>query len=335
MRRLIRRGFRNINVLIVGANKEAEELIEEIKRKPHLGLKVIGILDKTKAGNEVNGVKVLGDVSRFEEVCKKYFIDEVFITVSSPQLISDVMREARNLRIAVRVVPAGFKDALARMEVYKFGMFPLLTYKEKEIHPAELVGKRIFDIIVSFILLVLLLPLFLIIAFLIKLDSPGPVFFVQKRMGRKGRIFNFYKFRTMVKDAEKLKPLLRDKNEAKGGVIFKIRDDPRITRVGKVLRRYSLDELPQLINVLKGDMSLVGPRPFVIEESQKIEYKFFSRLNIRPGITGMAQVRGRSDLSFHKWVKWDLWYVNNWSFLLDLRILWWTISVVLRRKGAY
>ncbi|HDM08880.1 MAG TPA: hypothetical protein ENF97_02000, partial [Candidatus Omnitrophica bacterium] len=175
LRRLIRRGFRNINVLIIGANKEAEELIEEIKRKPHLGLKVIGILDKTKAGNEVNGVKVLGDVSRFEEVCKKYFIDEVFITVSSPQLISDVMRKARNLRIAVRVVPAGFKDALARMEVYKFGMFPLLTYKEKEIHPAELVGKRIFDIVVSLLLLILLSTLFLIIALLIKLDSPVPV----------------------------------------------------------------------------------------------------------------------------------------------------------------
>ena len=335
LRYLIRKDSHNINVLIIGENKEAEELIEEIKRKPHLGLKVIGILDKAKIENKVNGVKVLGDISQFEEVCKKYFIDEVFITTSSQKLISDIMRKARNLRIAVRVVPIGFKDALVRIEIHKLGMVPLLTYKEKEIHPAELVGKRIFDITISLTLLILLSPFFLIIALLIKLDSPGPVFFVQKRMGRKGRIFNFYKFRTMVKDAEKLKPLLRDKNEVKGGVIFKIKDDPRVTRIGRFLRKYSLDELPQLVNVLKGDMSLVGPRPFLVEESQKIEYKFLSRLDIRPGITGMAQVRGRSDLSFYRWVKWDLWYVNNWSFLLDLKILWWTISAVLKRKGAY
>lgn len=201
--------------------------------------------------------------------------------------------------------------------------------------PAGSVSKRIFDVIVSSFLLFILFPFFLLIAILIKLDSPGSVFFIQRRIGWRGRVFSCYKFRTMIKDAEKLKVSLMDKNEAEGGVIFKMKDDPRVTRVGRILRRYSLDELPQLINVLKGDMSLVGPRPFPVDESKRIDSKYLLRFEVRPGMTGMAQVRGRSVLSFHKWMRWDLWYVNNWSFLLDLKILWWTISAVLRRKGAY
>ena len=139
----------------------------------------------------------------------------------------------------------------------------------------------------------------------------------------------------MVDDAEKKKEQLLQKNEIRDGVIFKIKKDPRITRVGRFLRRYSFDELPQLFNVLRGDMSLVGPRPFPIDESARFKYRHMPRLNMRPGITGLPQVKGRSELSFHQWVKWDLWYIHNWSFRLDLQILLWTIPAVLKGKGAY
>jgi lipopolysaccharide/colanic/teichoic acid biosynthesis glycosyltransferase len=166
------------------------------------------------------------------------------------------------------------------------------------------------------------------------LESFGPVLYVSKRSGRKGVIFNFYKFRSMVENADNFKNVLKDKSEVKGP-IFKIRKDPRLTRVGSFLRKYSLDELPQLINVFKGDMSLVGPRPFPVEESQQIEYKHIPRLNIKPGITGLAQIKGRSDLSFSHWMRWDNWYLHNWSLGLDIKILLWTIPVVLKGKGAY
>ena len=146
--------------------------------------------------------------------------------------------------------------------------------------------------------------------------------------------FDFYKFRSMVKDADEHKETLRKKSEV-DGPIFKIRNDPRLTTVGKILRRYSLDELPQLFNVIKGDMSLVGPRPFPIEESENFENKHIPRLNIRPGMTGLAQVKGRSDLKFDNCIRWDMWYIANWSLWLDLKILLWTIPAVLKGKGAY
>jgi len=159
-------------------------------------------------------------------------------------------------------------------------------------------------------------------------------FYISKRSGKKGRIFNMYKFRSMIKNAENLRDALSCKSEVEGP-IFKIRRDPRLTRVGKILRKYSLDELPQLFNVLKGDMGLVGPRPFPVEESSKIEYKHIPRLNVRPGLTGLAQVKGRSNLKFNQWMRWDVWYVENWSLGLDARIILWTIPAVLRGKGAY
>ena len=211
----------------------------------------------------------------------------------------------------------------------------MLTYKERKHHPAEFFLKRLFDFFVSLALLVILFPVFLVIIIMIKYDSPGPILYIQKRSGFKGRIFDFYKFRSMVKGADSLKESLAEKNESHGKVIFKIRKDPRTTKIGKFLRKYSLDELPQIINVLRGDMSLVGPRPFPVAESQKMSDDHLQRLAVRPGITGLAQVKGRSDLSFYRWAKWDLWYVNNWSFGLDFYVLWQTLPVVLKAKGAY
>jgi lipopolysaccharide/colanic/teichoic acid biosynthesis glycosyltransferase len=195
--------------------------------------------------------------------------------------------------------------------------------------------KRFLDLFVSLAILFFLSPIFAIIGFLIKIDSTGPVFYAQKRMGERGRIFKFYKFRSMAINSEQIKSNLLAKNEVKDGIIFKIREDPRITTVGRILRRYSIDELPQLINVIKGEMSLVGPRPFPVDESNKIGYRHIPRLNIKPGVTGLAQIKGRSDLTFKQWMRWDNWYLNNWSLGFDIKILFWTIPAILKGRGAY
>jgi exopolysaccharide biosynthesis polyprenyl glycosylphosphotransferase len=335
LRYLVKRGFHNFNVLIVGTNKVARLLVEEIRRHPYLGLNIVGAVDDVKGRSDWD-VPLLGGLDDFADVCRKHFIDEVYITLPSDQNgTGKIMRLARTMPIAVRIVPADFEAAHRLIELSYLGFVPLLTYEERDLRSTELVIKRVFDMIVAFLLLLVLAPVFLVIGVLIKLDSPGPVFYAQKRMGKQGKNFNIYKFRSMRDGAEALKSQLLEKNEMKGGIIFKLKKDPRITRMGRLLRRHSLDELPQLFNVLRGDMSLVGPRPFPVEESRRFEVCHMPRWRIKPGITGLAQVRGRSDLSLSHWVRWDLWYIKNWSFWLDLRILSQTLPTVLKGKGAY
>ncbi len=335
VRHLISKGYNNFNVLIIGAGKMGRALFNTIAKHPFLGLNVKGFLDDFKESSNLE-VPVIGKINNFEKICRQQFIDEVFITIPSERnIVSRIINMSKKVNVGVRVVPDNFEEPLNLAESGNIGFIPVLTYKKGKRHPAEFALKRFFDFSVSLVLLVLLSPVFVVLSLLIKLDSKGKIFYVQKRMGKKGSIFNFYKFRSMVSNADKLKDSLNDKNEVDGGIIFKMKEDPRITRIGKFMRRYSLDELPQLFNVLKGDMSLVGPRPFPVEESKKFEYNHIPRLNIRPGITGLSQVRGRSELSFKKWVKWDLWYLNNWSFGLDLLILWWTVPAVFKGKGAY
>jgi len=335
VRRLIAKGYSNKNVLIVGVGKVGKLVWKEIQRNPHFGLRVIGFLDDN-GGQLKEGPSVVGKLTDFFRIAKRHFIDEVIITIpSEKKVIANLIEQAKGLRLGVKIVPEDFEQALLTLEVNYLGMMPLLTYKERKPHPTEIALKRLFDFAVALLFLTLLFPLFIIVAILIKLDSRGPVFYIQERAGYKGSPFNFYKFRSMVREADSLKANLMDKNESKGNVIFKMKKDPRITRIGRFLRKYSIDEFPQMFNVLKGDMSLVGPRPFPVEESQKLESNHLERLTIRPGITGLAQIKGRSDLSFYRWGKWDLWYVNNWSFGLDFLILWWTVPVVLGAKGAY
>lgn len=335
LRYLIRQGFHNFNVLIVGTNEMTPLILEEINRNFFLGLKLAGILTKPEEKPSVD-LPILGNLDDFEAVCKKYFIDEVFISSSTDaDSLSKIVKMAKNMHLGIRVIPLNFEEAPLSLGICHIGIVPLLTYKEREFHPTEFFGKRAFDVVLSLILLIILFPLFILISLLILFDDGRPIFYVQKRMGRKGEVFNFYKFRSMVKNADELKSSMLKKNEVKNGVIFKIKKDPRITRIGRILRRYSFDELPQLFNVLKGNMSLVGPRPFPIAETQKIDASYIMRLNIRPGVTGLAQIKGRSDLPFSHWMKWDLWYINNWTFGIDLRILWWTLSAVFKGKGAY
>jgi len=208
----------------------------------------------------------------------------------------------------------------------------LLKRSNGDLTPFLLV-KKSFDVALSFVLLVLLSPLFLLVAILIKLNSKGPVFFTQERVGFNKRRFKLFKFRTMVDNAEKLREELEEQNEVSGPV-FKIKNDPRITPIGKWLRRISMDELPQLINVLKGEMSLVGPRPPIPSEVERYEWKDRRRLSMKPGITCLWQINGRSNIPFEKWMKLDKEYIDNWSLWLDLKILAKTIPAIIRGSGA-
>ncbi len=335
LRHMIAKGFHNINVLIVGAGKVGTIIVDAIKSSPWWGLRPVGFLDD-RVNLPVAGVPVLGRLDDFFNIAKKSFIDEVIITIPSErQAVSRLIQEARRLNLGVRIVPENFDLPPLDMQISSLGFMPLLTYQERRHHPGELAAKRLFDFCVSAIALIMLLPFFAVIAALVKLDSKGPVFFRQKRVGYKGKIFNCYKFRSMVDGAERMKPELLHKNEVKDGYMFKIRQDPRLTRIGRFLRRYSIDELPQFFNVLKGDMSLVGTRPPTVDEVELYNPFQMERLSIRPGITGLAQIRGRSELHFRQWVRWDLWYIHNWSFYLDLSILFATLPVVSQKKGAY
>ena len=334
IRRLIISGLMKKKALIVGSGPMALELIEEINNSTHLGLEIVGFLDENTQST-VYGQRVLGRIKDFEGVVRKNFIEEVLVTdIHDKEKINFLLQKSREMNIGLRLVMDSFNFSFDKILLNYIGYIPILTCHEKSLHGTDQQAKRVMDFFVSFALLAVLLPFFLIISVLIKLDSPGPVFYISRRCGKNGRIFNFYKFRSMYNDAHELKESIRHRSDV-SGPIFKIKNDPRITRLGRFMRRWSIDELPQLINVLKGDMSLVGPRPPTPDEVEKYEPWQLQRLNITPGITCLWQIRGRSELSFYKWMKLDLWYINNWSFGLDMMILWRTVPAVIRGKGAY
>ncbi len=329
------RGYYNQNVLIVGAGQAGIALVSEIESCPHLGLKVVGFFDNYKHGRIAGHPVLSHTIAEFPHVLQKYFIDEIYITIPSERaLVSQVIAACRQMQKTAHVLADNFTLPVYNLELQHVGIMPMIKYLGARQHGTDLYVKRMLDVCLAVIGLIVLAPIFLVIAIAIKADSPGPVFYVSKRCGKKGRMFHFYKFRSMIDGADTQKASLRDQSEVTGP-IFKMRDDPRITRVGRLLRRYSLDELPQLWNVLKGDMSLVGPRPPTPDEVEQYDIWQMRRLDVRPGITCLWQVRGRSNLSFYKWVKWDLWYIDNWSFALDMMILVWTIPAVFKRKGAY
>ncbi len=332
---LVSRGYNNFNVLIIGAGKVGAALAQEIEKRKALGLNIVGYLDDLKPSSEsCQGYPILGKIADFPIIAQQKFIDTIFITIHhDSRMFLQLLEQAREMRLAVRVVPEGFELTTGEFGKYNIGFIPVLEYFNQGIefrHPQ----KRVFDLIVASLLLFLLLPLMAVIAVLIKRDSKGPVFYLSSRYGRLGQEFLMYKFRSMVSNADDLQSQLQHQNQV-DGPIFKIRSDPRVTEFGKFLRKFSLDEIPQLINVLKGQMSLVGPRPFPIEQIQKEDLRQLKRLQVRPGITGLWQIRGRSDISFSRLIKWDIWYINNWSFWLDINILLQTIPVVVRAKGAY
>jgi len=270
------------------------------------------------------------------EYLRRQGIVEAFVSWNAIKDRLYIFWDFRTAGITVRILPSKSELRHPKSTFWLIGGVPCLTISAPFIIGTDFLLKRCFDLCCSIILLLLLSPVYLLIVILIKFDSPGPIFFRQDRIGLHGRKFKIWKFRTMIVDAEKLQASLEAKNEIKDGILFKIKDDPRVTPVGKFLRRYSLDELPQLFNVFLGEMSLVGPRPLPCRDVEKFTSRHLIRQEVLPGITGLWQVSGRSDIdNFEDAFKLDIAYIENWSFWLDLKILLKTVKVVLQKTGAY
>jgi len=335
---LRQRGIGVARVLIVGAGEVARAVIRSILARPELGYQVVGVVDDDPelGATDLGRIRGLGPVSNLTSVVRDYRVDEVIVTLpwAHHQKIVSIVGQCQQRNIRARVVPDLFQMSINHVDVQELDGIPLLGMRETSMSGLDRAMKRAVDIAGALVGLVFLAVLYIPIALAIKLDSPGPVVYSQERVGRNGRRFRIHKFRSMSVDADERLADLREKNEA-DGPLFKMRDDPRRTRVGKILRQFSLDELPQMINVLKGEMSLVGPRPN--RPSEVARYKPWQRrrLEVSPGITGLWQVSGRSDVPFDEMVLLDIYYIENWSLSLDVKILLRTIPHVLFRNGAY
>jgi exopolysaccharide biosynthesis polyprenyl glycosylphosphotransferase len=329
------RGLDTRNVLIIGASRIGNVLCKQITLNRHLGRTFKGFVEIQEGqGGGDNDHFLVGSLRQMDRLVRQHFIDEIIIAdrCSTSEVI-ELVETARELDVEVLVIPGFYEELTPDAPIEYLGNFPVVALHRRNVKAVAHLFKRFWDFAISGLLVIGLMPTLLVIALLIKLDSPGPILYTSDRVGKKGRVFPCYKFRTMVVNAEELKQSLAAQNE-RNGVLFKMRNDPRITRIGRVLRKYSLDELPQLLNVLHGDMSLVGPRPPVASEVQRYEIQHFRRLEVLPGLTGLWQVRARQDPSFEKYVGLDLTYVENWSFWLDLKILVRTAEVVLRGTGV-
>jgi exopolysaccharide biosynthesis polyprenyl glycosylphosphotransferase len=325
------RGYGCRNVLVYGAGQTGREFSQYLNRNPQLGYKVCGFLDDRKEQYGRSGV--LGSVADFRAVAMEHFVDEIVITTAmSNEAIQEIVLMAQESGIGVKVVPAWMEGHGLTSRVQQWGEFPVISLHEHHFPAVSLALKRIIDIVFSISSLVLLAPIFLVVAVLIKCDSKGSIIYRSKRVGRRGREFDCYKFRTMVPDAEQRRTELERLNE-RNVIIFKIKHDPRVTRVGRWLRKYSIDELPQFWNVLKGDMSVVGPRPPIPSEVRHYELEHMKRIDMTPGITGLWQITARCNPSFHRYLQCDLEYTSNWSLKLDLMIMLKTVPVVLKGTG--
>jgi exopolysaccharide biosynthesis polyprenyl glycosylphosphotransferase len=277
-------------------------------------------------------------ISELEAIIDDQPVDEVFVALPRAKyghLIETIVATCEEQGIIVRVQTATFNLKVARWRSDELDGTPFVTIQSGPSNEWHLVTKRLIDVFGSAMLLLGLASILAIVALLIKLDSPGPVFFTQNRVGLNRRRFRLFKFRTMAESADEMQHELEHLNEADGPV-FKIRNDPRVTRIGRFLRRFSIDELPQLFNVLKGDMSLVGPRPLPLRDVERINTQWHKRrFSMKPGVTCLWQVNGRSDVSFDDWVEMDLQYIDKWSLGLDIRILLRTVPTVLKGSGAY
>ena len=318
------------NVLIVGASTSGTALAQSLSANPQWGFVVRGFLDDRANSN---GIRVAGTVAQLAEIARAEYIDDIFI--ASPYdraLVSKLTDQARRNHWNVKVVPEFWEPAMAWPQVELLGELPVFSLHREPIPAFALYLKRTLDVVFSLCAAPIAIPLLAALALLVKLDSRGPAFYRANRIGRKGRKFCCWKLRTMVSNADAMKEELRARNQ-RSGPFFKLSFDPRITRIGRFLRKSSLDELPQIWNVLLGDMSLVGPRPHPVDDYERYKLEHRRRLAVRPGITGLWQVKARRDPSFDLNMALDLAYIENWSLWLDLKILLKTIPVVLKGTG--
>ena len=326
-------------ILIVGANTRSLGLARQIETEQELGCKLIGFVDDTAAHAaqfEESGYHLVAPYRDLADYLGKTPMDEVLVCLpikSRAEDIADVVSVCEQQGIAVGILRDLFKWTMATSTVRQFGEQAIIMVRPHGIDGSRAATKRALDVLISAVLIVLFLPVFIITALLIKLSSPGPVNFAQERVGLNKKRFRMLKFRTMVADAEQQQAALELFNEA-AGPAFKIRSDPRITPVGRLLRKSSIDELPQLINVIKGEMSLVGPRPLPLRDYAGFREDWHRRrVSVRPGITGLWQVDSRDHSSFDEWMKLDLEYIDRWSLVLDIQVMLKTIPAVLRGSG--
>jgi exopolysaccharide biosynthesis polyprenyl glycosylphosphotransferase len=332
---LRRRGIGLLNILVVGAGRQARLIMQNVVAQPELGYRIVGFVDDD-VRNDVGRFRYLGKSDEIPRLVGEFEVEEILIALPSashPQ-VTELLVACKQLRVNFRLVPDFFELSLSQVDVNEMNGIPLIGMRESSLQGSSIVLKRVVDIVVSVAVLVLLAPLLGLVTLMIRLDSPGPIIIGQTRVGRGGRPFTFYKFRSMYVGAESDIDKLRHLNEV-DGPIFKMKDDPRRTRVGRYLRRFSIDELPQIFNVLNGDMSLVGPRPPFPNEVERYDDWHKKRLEVSPGITGLWQVSGRSNLPFDEMVLLDIWYIENWSLGLDFKILARTGPAVLLGTGAY
>jgi len=318
----------SVPVIVVGTGKLAQTVASHLRA--HSSVRFVGFVDDSPLGRS----DVLGELEDLPELCRRHDVARVVVCFSRthPERTTEMLK-ALSGKVGVSIVPRYYELITSRSHVEDLSGLPMIDIAPPSLSAGSRFFKRTFDVLVSSVILVLLSPFLLVVAAIIKLTSSGPVFFRQVRTGRNERPFFVLKFRTMYEDAEERKAEILHLNEM-DGPLFKISDDPRVTRVGRFLRRTSLDELPQLINVWKGDMSLVGPRPFVVSEAAEIEGWARKRFEARPGMTGLWQVSGRNELSHLELCRLDYLYVASWSFWWDMQILWQTPATMFKGRGA-
>ena len=327
-------GYNYRNLVVVGDGKLADGVAEMVKDHRQWGLRFVGFIAKGRPETTKHG-KILGDVSNIADILDSNVVDEVIFAVEKFELdeMEDALRACEETGVNTRVVLNFFPHRISRPELTDLEGLPLLSFHATSNASAALVAKRVFDVAVSLTVLTLMAPILLVVALLVKLTSPGPVFFVQERVGQNGRSFKMYKFRSMVVDAEDRLKELQKLNEMDGPA-FKIKDDPRITAIGRFIRKTSLDEFPQFFNVLRGEMSVVGPRPPLVREVAEYERWQRRRLSVKPGITCTWQISGRNDVSFDEWMRMDLEYIEGWTLRQDIIIVLRTVPAIVMGKGA-
>ena len=325
-------------VLVVGAGQVGQDLVTQFQRQRWSSLEVVGFLDDDpdKLSTEILGLPVLGQVDYAASAVNAHAIDEVIIALPlhAHVRLANLVARLNELPVRLHVVPDYFDLTFHGASIESVGGMPLIGLRDPAIVGFQRIGKRLMDIIVSGFSMIFLAPIIAVVAIAIKLEDGGPVLYRADRVGENGRLFKMLKFRSMVVDADDLRHLVSHVEED-GTVVFKTANDPRVTRTGRLIRRTSIDELPQLINVLKGEMSLVGPRPelpWLVEEYEPWQRK---RFVVPQGITGWWQINGRSDNPMYRHTEQDLYYIQHYSLWLDIHILWRTVFVVLRGKGAY
>ncbi len=331
-----RRGYNTRRYAVAGHGLLAREIVRTMSAHPEWGYEFAGFLVDGAPPEALDRKKILGPIGALSRLLKTAVLDEVIFVVPHERLsaIEAAVLECEEQGISARVCMDLFATRISSLAVEDLDGIPLLALSTVPQDPFALATKRALDVLLSGLALVVLAPLFLVVAIAIRLDSPGPVFFRQRRVGMNGREFTLLKFRSMYQDAHARLEALRARNEVSGPV-FKMKDDPRVTRVGRLIRRTSVDELPQFWNVLRGEMSVVGPRPPIPAEVQQYERRHLRRLSVKPGITCTWQVSGRSAIGFDRWMELDLSYIDNWSLWHDVKILARTIPAVLTGRGAH